>query len=107
MQVTYRFPYNVENIKGNDVRSMNLSGEKTYINMNFATFAVVNGITYRSSEHQNKNSYQGRTLPTRVLINNASLQLQEPFTGSIRPPLFELALLVIETSGRIECMLDN
>ena len=105
--MTYRFPYNVENVKVNDVRSINLGGGKAYINMNFATFTVVNGITYRSSEHQNKNSYQGRTLPTRVLINNASLQLQEPFTSSIRPPLFELALLVIETSGRIECVLNN
>ena len=106
--MTYRFPYNVENVKVSDVKSINLGGGKAYINMNFATFTVVNGITYRSSERQNKkNNYQGSMLPTRVLIDNASLQLQETFTGGIRPPLFELALLVIETSGRIECVLNN
>ena len=51
MQMTYRFPYNVENVKVSDVRSINLGGGKAYINMNFATFTVVNGITYRSSDY--------------------------------------------------------
>ena len=44
-------------------------------------------------------------VPTSVLVHNALLNSIEAVASLIGPPLLELALLVVQTSGRVEGVL--
>ena len=44
---------------------------------------------------------------TGILVNDALLVDIEAFAGLVRPPLFQLAILVVESAGRVEGMLQR
>ena len=44
---------------------------------------------------------------TRVLVNDALLPLVEAFTSLVRPPLLQLAVLVVHAACGVEGVLSN
>ena len=56
--------------------------------MNLATLAVVDRVG-------------------RILLDNAALNLIEPLTRSIRPPFFELAVLVVHATSGVKGVLSE
>ena len=52
-------------------------------------------------------SPRGRSRRTRVLVNDALLPLVEALAGLVRPPLLQLALLVVKSAGRIKRVLQR
>ena len=59
---------------------------RAYVNVGLSAFAIVDRIF-------------------GVLLRDALLPLVEPFTRLFGPPFFELAILVVQATGRIESVL--
>jgi hypothetical protein len=67
--------------------------------MDLPALAVVNGVCCEASESEIVLAPETWEKLTRVLVNDASLELVEAFARCVCPPLLELAFLVVQSAG--------